>query len=113
TLGGVGARSHLVEEDESRAIEVARHLYDRRQVRGEGRQVGRDRLLVTDVGVDLPEDRQPAPDRGGDVEAALRHEAQETYGFQGHRLPACVGPADDEYAVDSRFPFPWSANAQG
>ena len=100
-LGRVGARSHLVEEHESRTIQLARHLHDGRQVRGEGRQVGRDRLLVADIGVDLPEDREPAPGRGGDVEAALRHEAQETYGLEGHRLPARVGPADHEHTVAS------------
>src|SRR5207245_10353709 len=57
-----------------------------------------------DVRVDLPEDREPAPGRGGDVKAALRHEAQETYGFEGHRLPARVGPADDEHALASSDP---------
>ena len=68
-LGRVGAGADLVEEHERGPREVARHLDDRGEVRGEGRQVLRDRLLVADVGEDAAEDRQPAarapPGRAG------------------------------------------------
>ena len=97
-LGGIGARADLVEQHQRRRREVARHLHDVGQVRGEGGQVGRDRLLVADVGVDRAGRRAATlPARGGDVQAALRHERQQADGLEGDRLPAGVGAADDEH----------------
>ncbi len=60
-LGGVRARPDLVEQDEGRKGEVARHGHDVGEVSGEGREVLGDGLVVADVGEDPPEHGHDAP----------------------------------------------------
>ena len=97
----IGAGPHFVEQYERRGPHALRHLGDVAHVRREGREVGGNGLLVADVGEYLVEDRQ---DRftGGDVKSHLGHERNEPDGFEHDRLPACIGPADDQHPVSSR-----------
>ena len=55
-------------------------------------------LLVADVREDLIKDIHFGP-RGGNMEAALRHERQQAGGFQADRLAARVRPGNQQYLV--------------
>ena len=57
----IRARAHFVEQHQRRQRKVAIHRDDVRDVRGEGAQACRDRLLVADVGEERLEHRQPRP----------------------------------------------------
>ena len=55
TLGRIGTGTELIEETETVAVGLAQDADGVRHVRGEGRQILFDGLLVTDVGEDLLE----------------------------------------------------------
>jgi len=97
SLRRVGSRTHLVQKHQCRHGQVLCHLDDRGQVGREGGQVGCDRLLVSDVGVDALEDRELAARGHRDVQAALGHQREQANRLQRHRLPARVGAADDQH----------------
>ena len=63
---------------------------------GEGGQGLGDGLLVADVGQHPAEHPHCGVRPGGDVQAALGHQGDETDGLQGHRLAAGVGAGDDQ-----------------
>ena len=97
TLDGIGAGGDLVEEHErvrGRALEDPDQVP---QVRGEGREAHRDRLLVADVDEDLVEDGQRRLVRRW-PQTALVERGGEPEGLQRHGLAARVRPADHERA---------------
>ena len=99
---GVGPGADLVEDDERGELELPLHVDDLRQVRREGREVGRERLVVSDVGEDRGEDRNRGGGVRGDVQPAQRHQAQEPRRLQRDGLAAGVGPREDETASPPR-----------
>ena len=77
TLDRVGARAQLIEEDEAVAIRLVQDLHDVFHMRREGRQTLLDALLVADVGQHRGKDAHGAAVVAGDMQAALRHQAEE------------------------------------
>src|SRR5271166_6599111 len=67
-------------------------------MRGEGREVLLDRLVIADVTEHAIEDGQFGT-FGRNRNARLRHQCQQADGFQGNRLAASVGAADDELTM--------------
>src|SRR5687768_17842287 len=59
TIHGIGTRTELVDEHEGVGGREPQNLAEVSQVCAEGRQTGLDRLLISDVGVDVIEDRNP------------------------------------------------------
>ena len=53
-------------------------------------------LFVADVGIDVPQDGQPGPDVGRNVQTGLMHQAQEAESPQGDRLPTRVRSRDEQ-----------------
>ena len=94
----IGPGPDLVDEKQRGWSDARGHFGDVAHVRGEGRQVGRDRLLVPDVGQDLAEDRQLRCARRN-VQAHLGHQRGKPDGLERDGLPAGVGPADDHGLV--------------
>src|SRR5690606_11909512 len=84
----------LVDPDQRVLVRLLPDLPQVLQVRRERRQTRLDRLLVADVGEDVPEDREPAPlpDRRDDPR--LRHRADQADRLEEHRLAARVGTGD-------------------
>ena len=98
-LGGVGAGSQLVKEAEALAVDPAEDVHDGLHVGGEGGQALLDALLVSDVGVDIPEEGELASVAGRDMEAGHAHELEEADGLEGDGLAAGVGTRDDDHVV--------------
>ena len=78
TLDRVGARAQLIEEDETAPVRLIEYLHDILHVRREGRQALLNALLVADIGQDRGEDAHLAAVVAGNVQPALRHQAQKT-----------------------------------
>ena len=77
---------------------VAIHGNDVRDVRREGAQARRDRLLVADVGKERLEDRHARACVDRNVQARLRHCGEQARGLEGDRLAAGVRAGDEEDA---------------
>ena len=77
TLNGVGARAQLIEEDQAVLVRLVQDLHDVFHMRREGRQTLLDALLVADVGQHRGKDAHSAVVVTGDMQAALRHQAEE------------------------------------
>ena len=77
TLNGVGARAQLIEEDQAVLVRLVQDLHDVFHMRREGRQTLLDALLVADVGQHRGKDAHGAAVVAGDMQAALRHQAEE------------------------------------
>ena len=94
----LGSARDLVDEHERT---FARRLHDRPQapqVRGKGRGVLRDRLLVADIAAHVREISDRGPLSGGELHAAVRHRHEESDQLQRDRLAAHVRPADHDEA---------------
>ena len=72
----------------------ARDEIDVGDVRGEGREILLDGLIVADVGEDGVEDGKLGA-VGGDGHAGLRHQGEQADGFEGDGFAAGVGAGDD------------------
>ena len=96
TLGRIGTGTELIEETETVAVGLAQDTDGVRHVRGEGRQILLDGLLVTDVGEDLLEHTELRAFGGRDEETGLAHQLEETDGLQAHGLTTGVRSRDDE-----------------
>ena len=95
-LDRVGARAQLVEKDEGIAVRLVEDIDNGLHVRGEGGKALLDALLVADVGEDAGKDAHRAAVARGNVQSALRHQAEETERFETDGLAAGVGACDDE-----------------
>ena len=82
TFFGIGGRAEFIEQDERVAGRGARDEVDVGDVRGEGRKVLLDRLVVADVGEDGVEDGKLGA-VGGDGDAGLRHQREAGRRFSG------------------------------
>ncbi len=98
---GVSGGAEFVEEDEGVCGCVAGDAVEVDDVGGEAGEIALDGLGVADVGVDGVEEREVGL-LGGDGDAGLGHDAEETKGLEGDRLAAGVGAADDELAGVAR-----------
>ena len=65
-------------------------------MRREGRKALLDALLIADVGKNGRENAHGAAVVAGDVQPALRHQAEKAQRLEAHRLAAGVGAGDDE-----------------
>ena len=95
-LDRVGARAQLVEEDEGIAVRLVEDIDNGLHVRGEGGKALLDALLVADVGENAGEHAHRAAVARGNVQSALRHQAEEAERFEADGLAAGVGACDDE-----------------
>src|SRR5437588_12093144 len=64
------------------------------QVGRESAQALLDALLVADIGKDIPEDCYLRRFPGGYMQTRLRHERQQAYGLQSHRLTTSIGASN-------------------
>ena len=94
---GVGGGAEFVEQDEGVGVRVAADVVDVDDVGGEAGEISFDGLGVADVGEDGVEEGEGGL-FGGDGEAGLCHEGEESGGFEGDSFSAGVGPGDDELA---------------
>ena len=78
------------------AVGLAQDTDGVRHVRGEGREILLDGLLVTDVGEDLLEHTELRAFGRRDEETGLAHQLEETDGLQAHGLTTGVRSRDDE-----------------
>ena len=78
TLCRVGAGSQFIEEHERIFVRLVQKIHDICHVRGKCRQGLFDALLIADVRVDLPENGDPAPVGGRDVQAGEPHDREKT-----------------------------------
>ena len=95
---GVSTGAQLVYEHQGMGrypVQDAAQVLD---VGTEGGQGLFNALLVADVGVDAVQQREFGH-FGGDVQAGMGHQGQETHGLEGHGLAAGVGAGDDQYPV--------------
>ena len=88
----IGARADLVEQHERRALQVAIHRRDVRDVPRERAQARGNRLLVADVGEDRPEDRQRRPGSAGMCSPACAISASSPAVLSATVLPPVFGP---------------------
>src|ERR1044071_6845282 len=95
---GIGGRAEFVKQDKRMGRGGARDEINVGDVRGEGGKILLDRLVIADIGKNGIKDRQPRRG-GGHGNAGLRHERQQSNGFEAHGFAAGVGPADDELAM--------------
>ena len=77
-------------------VSVANHLLHIHQVRGVGRQVVLDALLVADVNHQLLENAAGGVLVHRHAQPALQHILQQSYRLQAHRLATCVRAGDDK-----------------
>ena len=98
-LHRVGARPQLVEQDQALLIRQLQYLHCVGHVRREGGQALLDALLVAHVRQHPVEHLHGALVAGGDVQAALGHQAQQPQGFQRHGLAAGIGAGDDQRVI--------------
>ena len=96
SLIGIGTRAELVEQRDVALLGLRERRDHVAQVRGEGREALRDRLLVPDVGEDPLDDRHPAAAAGGDLQSARGHQHEQADRLEGHGLPAGVRSGDHE-----------------
>ena len=94
----VGPGADFVEQHEGRGGEPCGRFRDVAHVGRKGREVGGDRLVVADVGENLPEHGQPGGARR-DVEPHLRHQRKQPRGLERDRFPPGVRAADHQHVV--------------
>ena len=97
-LFGIGGGAEFVEQDQRMGGRGARNEINVGDVRGEGGEILFDRLVVADIGKDGVEDGDFGA-VGGDGQAGLRHEGEQSDGFQRYGFAAGVGAGDDELAA--------------
>ena len=95
-LDGVRTGSQLVKQQQALVVHLPQDLHDVGHMGGEGGQALFDALLVAYVCQHPVEHPDGAAAVGGDVQAALGHQAQQADGFQGHGLAAGVGAGDHQ-----------------
>ena len=95
-LHRVGARPQLVEEYQAVCIGLRQNGHDIGHMCRKSRQILFNALLIADVRQHAAVDGHGAPVPGGDLQAALGHEAEEPQGLQRHRLAAGIGAGDDQ-----------------
>ena len=98
-LHRVGARPQLVEQDQALLIRQLQYLHCVGHMRREGGQALLDALLVAHVRQHPVEHLHGALVAGGDVQAALGHQAQQPQRFQRDGLAAGVGAGDDQRVI--------------
>ena len=96
TLHRVCAGAQLVEQQQTVVVHFIQDLDDVGHMGREGRQALLDALLISYVRQHPTEHPHGAAAVGGDVQAALGHQAQQSDGFQGHGFAAGVGAGDDQ-----------------
>ncbi len=94
-LFGIGGRAEFVQQHERIGRDVERHLADVGNVRGKGAEIFLDGLVVADIRQHLLEERKLGFQRRN-RKARLRHQAEQSDGFQGDRFAAGVGTADQQ-----------------
>src|SRR6267378_1280439 len=65
----------------------------------ECRETGEDRLLVSDVGVDVVEYRDPGTESDGRGDSRLNERGEKPERLEEHGLAAGVGPGDEQRAL--------------
>ena len=95
---GIGGRAEFIEQHQRLRGRRARNEIDVGDVRGKCRKILLDRLIVADVGEHGIEDRHLGA-IGGDGNAGLRHQREQTDGFQRDGFAAGVGAGDHELAA--------------
>ena len=73
---------------------MAQNFNNATRVGRESAQALLDALLVADIGKDIPEDCYLRRFPGGYMQTRLRHERQQPYGLQSHRLTASIGASN-------------------
>ena len=96
TLHRVCAGAQLVKQQQTVVIHLLQDPDDVGHMGREGRQALLDALLISYVRQHPAEHPHGAAAVGGDVQAALGHQAQQANGFQGHGFAAGVGAGDDQ-----------------
>ena len=95
-LGRVGAGAQFVQQHQTVGVGLVEDVGDPRDVRAERAERLFQALLVADVGEDLVEDGHVAALAGGDVHAALGHQAEQSRCLEADGFAAGVRPGDDE-----------------
>ena len=95
TLRRVGSGTQFVIEHQGPIIALLHHIHNGSHVAGEGGQALGNGLLVADVRQNGIKGGKLTAIPGRDVEAALRHQGQQSDGFQGDGFAAGVGAGDD------------------
>ena len=95
-LGGIGAGPQLIKKQEGTLAAFGEDVHNVGHMGREGGEALFNALLVADIGQDMPENRQIAAVRGGDMETALVHRGEQADGLQGDRLAAGIGAGDDQ-----------------
>ncbi len=98
-LGRIGARAHLVDEDEGIRVRGLDQVGEVGEVGRERREAPRDRLLVPDVGEEAGEDGEAGALAHRRDDAALGERGDEPDGLEEDALAAGVRPGDDETAL--------------
>ena len=92
---GICAGADFIQQDKRRRMHLLRHLGNVAHVRGESRKIGRNGLLIADIGEYLIEDGKERFARR-DVKSHLSHKGNESQGFEHHCFSARIGAADDQ-----------------
>ena len=86
----IGARAKFIEDDQRTLIDLFENADDVRDVTAERAERLLDGLLIANIGIHIVEERQFRTAFSRDVQSALRHERQQTDGFQRNRFSARV-----------------------
>ena len=92
-LGGIGAGTDFIEENERLRAGLLHHPHDIRHVTGKNGQVLRDRSLVADIREYLREHGQPAAGISRQIEPLWAINASRPTVFRVTVLPPVLGPA--------------------
>ena len=98
-LHRVGTGSQLIKQDQAVVVRLPQNFHGVGHVGGEGGQALLNGLLVADVRQNPVKHPHGGATVGGNMQAALRHQAQKPQGFQRHRLAAGVGAGDHQRVV--------------
>ena len=98
----ISRRTKLIQQHQRLRGRSARNEIDISHVRRKCRQVLLDRLVVADVGQHRVKHRQFGA-IGRNRHSRLRHQRQQSHGFQRDSFAACVRAGDDQFAA-ARLP---------
>ena len=91
---GIGSGTKFVEQHQRICSRSARNEIDVRNMRRKRREILLDRLIVPNVGENGVEDRHVGA-IGGNGDSRLRHQSEQTEGFQSDGFAAGVRASDD------------------
>ncbi len=92
----IGAGAQLVDENERVLGSGAQHLGEVLEMRAECREAGQDGLLVSDISVDIVEDRDPRSHINRRRNPGLHQRGEEPERLEQHRLAASVRAGDEK-----------------